>query len=186
MASARRSPTPLSCAASRILASSRGSRDWRVRAACDSAIPPHPSAPARVARRLGSASTLERACPSARGPGRRAQGSGIPFQGRPCAPGAQTKINWTLIGPRGCRRTPMPLQKVRALQAIRESGRQDLNLRPPGPQPGNGGWCQLPTHGFAGFSCSELFAVLLSLSSVSSSAPANAALTIATSFGFGA
>jgi hypothetical protein len=48
-----------------------------------------------------------------------------------------TKRNWTLIGPRrlvggsgtGTRKTP-----IRRLFV--ESGRQDLNLRPPGPQPG--------------------------------------------------
>jgi hypothetical protein len=43
------------------------------------------------------------------------------------------------------------------------SGRQDLNLRPPGPQPEGRGVGQLMRAGFIGFSASVCCAVLLSL-----------------------
>ena len=62
-------------------------------------------------------------------------------------------------------RRPLPLmQKPRLSGAFLQSGRQDLNLRPPGPQWGDGGHADPCAPISSGFSGVDLFSVALSLS----------------------
>ena len=72
------------------------------------------------------------------------------------------------------------------LHAFQQSGRQDLNLRPPGPQPGGSGAPQSDAPMSAGISVSGLLSVSLSLFPVLFPVGANASLTIATSRSDGA
>src|SRR6185437_11745352 len=65
-----------------------------------------------------------------------------------CRPGTSSKRIWTLFGPRGANvGLRLKRQKPRICGAFVQSGRQDLNLRPPGPQPGALPDCATPRFG---------------------------------------
>ena len=70
--------------------------------------------------------------------------------------------------------------------AFLQSGRQDLNLRPPGPQPEGSGAAQSDAPISAGISVSGLLSVSLNLFPALFPVGANASLTIATSRSDGA